>query len=192
MAKKAARTKELVRYKKRKDRKLIKFIFAYAAVRTSVKVAGKLIDKYNENSEIMEAGDVRNYSIAFNGRDIKITDELFNGATVNAICSGLKLNLGDAIIEDDVNIYCKSTMSGITIIVPDNVKVDISAKSKLSALANHVPNINDETAPTIHIHSDNFLSGLDVKVKQADKVKSFNYEDKAETEENNSDIDDIE
>ncbi len=192
MAKKIVGTKELVRYKKRRGGKLIKFIFAYAAVRTTVKVAVKLIDKYNEDGENTEEGDVLNYAIAFNGRDVKIENRPFNGATINTVCSGLKLDLGDAIIDDDVNIYCKSTMSGITIIVPENVKVDVSARSKFSGLANHVPNVDDETAPTIHIHADNFMSGIDVKVKQTNKVKTYDYKDRICEEENETETIDIE
>ncbi|MGB8453328.1 MAG: hypothetical protein WCD89_13485 [Anaerocolumna sp.] len=192
MAKKVVGTKELVRYKKRKGRKLYKYIFAYAAIRTTVKVAGKLIDNYNEDSEIMEAGDVLNYSIAFNGRNVKIENEPFNGAIINTICSGLKLDLSNAIIEDDVNIYCKSTMSGISIIVPDNVKVDISAKSKLSGVANNVRNVDDDAAPTVHIHMENLLTGIDVKEKRSSNVKKYDYKDKVYKTENKTETIDIE
>lgn len=172
MAKKVVGTKEYVKVKKRKKRRLVKYVFAYAVIRTTVKTAGKLIDKYNEGPEIAEAGDVLNYSIAFNGRNIKIEDEPFTGARINSVCSGLKLDLSNSIIEDDVNIYCKSTLSGISIIVPENVKVDISAKSKLSGVANNVPNTNDDTVPTIHIHTENLMSGLDVKAKKASSAKN--------------------
>ncbi len=169
MAKKVLATKEYIRVKKGKGKRLIKFIFAYTAVRASVKVAGIVIDKYNEGSYVTQKSDVLNYSMAFNGRNVKIENEPFNGAMINTICSGLKLDLGNAIIEDDVNIYCKNTMSGINIIVPENVKVDISSKSVLSGVVNNVVNIDDESAPVIHIHAENFMSGIDVKVKETSK-----------------------
>ena len=175
MAKKTVDTKGYVKMKskKRRKRKLVKFIFAYSAVRATVKVAGRLIDRYNEEDEVVEAGDVVNYSLAFKGRNIKVENEPFNGAIVNAICSGLKLDLSNAIIEDDVNIYCKNTMSGISIIVPENVKVEVSSKTKFSGVANNVPVIDDDAAPTIHIHVDNYMSGVDVKVKQESSIKDF-------------------
>jgi predicted membrane protein len=183
MAKKAVGTKGYVKVKKRKKRRLVKYLIAYAAIRTTVKTAGKLIDKYNEGPEIAEDSDVLNYSVAFNGKEVKLDHEPFNGATINTICSGLKLDLSNAIIEDDVNIFCKSTLSGISLIVPENVKVDISSDSKLSAVANNVPGINDDTVPTIHIHSENLLSGIDVKVKKASvfKTKTSNEDTEPET-----------
>jgi predicted membrane protein len=183
MAKKEVSTKGYVKVKKRKKRRLIKYFIAYAAIRTTVKTAGKLIDKYNEGPEIAEDSDVVNYSVAFKGREVKLDHELFSGATINTVFSGLKLDLSNAIIEEDVDIFCKSTLSGISIIVPENVKVDITTNSKLSAVANNVPGINDDTVPTIHIHSENLLTGIDVKVKKASsyKAKAFNADTEPET-----------
>ena len=91
--------------------------------------------------------------------------------------------MSNAIIEDDVNIFCKSTLSGISLIVPENVKVDITSDSKFSAVANNVPGINDDTVPTIYIHSENLLSGIDVKVKKASvfKTKASNEDTEPET-----------
>lgn len=181
MAKKGMVTKEHVKYKKHKKRRLVKYLAAYAAIRTGVKTAGKLIDKYNEGPEIMGDSDVLNYSIAFNGRDVKLDNEPFNGATINTICGGLKLDLSNAVIEDDVNIFCKSTLGGVSIVVPENVKVDISSNSKLSAVTNNVPGNNDDTVPTIHIHTENLLSGIDVKAKKEMKNKVYSAEIKTET-----------
>ncbi len=192
MAKKVVGKRELVKVKKRKSRKLVKFIFAYAAVRTTVKVAGKMIEKYNEDNNITGSSDELNYSIAFNGRSVKIEDEPFNGAIINSICGGIKLDLSNAIIEDDVNIYCKNTMSGISILVPENVKVDISSKSLLSAVNNSVRSTDDDTVPTIHIHADNFMSGIDVKVKPASNVKAYDYKDNVYKTENKTETIDIE
>ncbi len=175
MAKKTVDTKKNVKTKskKRRKRKLVKFIFAYSAVRATIKVAGRLVDRYNEEDDVVEAGNVVNYSLAFKGRNIKVENEPFNGAIVNTICSGLKLDLSNAIIEDDVNIYCKNTMSGISIIVPENVKVEVSSKTKFSGVANNVPVIDDDAAPIVHIHVDNYMSGVDVKVKQESSIKTF-------------------
>lgn len=174
MAKKAVPKKGYVKVKKRKKRRLIKYLVAYAAIRTTVKSAGKLIDKYNEETDISEDSDVLNYSSAFKGKEVKVDSELFNGAMIHTLCSGLRLDLSNAIIEDDVNIFVKSTLSGISIVVPENVNVDVSSNSKLSAVANNVLNSNDDTAPTIHIHAENIMSGIDVKVKKS--INSYKKE----------------
>ncbi|WFR59703.1 hypothetical protein QA584_11625 [Anaerocolumna sp. AGMB13025] len=191
MAKKVVGTKGYVKVKKRKKRRLVKYVVAYAAIRTGVKAAEKLIDKYNSVPEISEDSEVLNYSLAFNGRNVKIENEPFNGAKINTICSGLKLDLSNAIIEEDVNIICKSKMSGISIVVPDNVKVDISSDSKLSAVANNVSAINDDTAPTIHIHTENIMTGIDVKAKHPTRIKAYK-EDADSKEENKTETLDIE
>ncbi len=166
MAKKVLETKEKVRVKKRRGSKLIKFIFTYAVVRTTIKIAGILVDKYNEGGYVSQDGDILKYSVAFNGRNVKIENETFKGAVINTICSGMKMDLGNADIEDDVDIYCKNLMGGISIIVPENVKVDITAKSVFGSVANNVPYVENETAPIIHIHADNIMAGIEVKGKE--------------------------
>ncbi|MFU0828372.1 MAG: hypothetical protein ACFWTJ_12755 [Lachnoclostridium sp.] len=183
MAKKAVAKKGYVKVKKRKKRRLIKYLIAYAAIRTTVKTAGKLIDKYNEGTDSPIDSDVLNCSVAFNGREVVVDNEPFTGATIQTVCSGLKLDLSNAIIEDDVNIFVKSIISGISIIVPENVKVDISSKSRFSSVSNNVTDIDDDTAPTIYIHTENILTGIDVKVKKSNnsvKAESFGSDRKQE------------
>ncbi len=184
MSRKVHETKELVKVKKRSGgKKLFKFItfaFTVSAIANAVSKLADMINIVNNDSE--KNGDILKYSMIFNGRNIKIENKPFKGAIINNICSGIKLDLGSSIIEKDVNIHCKSLMSGISIIVPEKVKVVVSGKSIMSGVANNVPKYEDATAPTIHIYADHVMSGIEVKIKEqsSDVVYSESLEEDTE------------
>jgi len=167
MSKKRLNAKELVIVTKgTAGKNLVKIVVLIATVHVVVKVVGKVIDKMNQVDKASEEDEnILRYSVIFNGRNIKVEDEIFKGAIINNICGGFKLDLGSARIEEDVDIHCKNLMSGFTLIVPEKVNVNITGKSIMSGVASNVPKLDAETAPTIHIYADNLMSGMEVKVK---------------------------
>lgn len=168
MSKKVLETNIMVTVKKgTAGKKIVKFVAFVIAVNVVGNAIGKLINKMNMNDKDSEkVGDVLKYSVVFNGRNIKIENEPFKGAVINNVFGGIKLDLGSAIIEEDVDIYCKNLMSGMSIIIPENIKVDFSGKTFMSGITNNVPEVNEVTAPTIHFYTDNILSGMEIKVKE--------------------------
>lgn len=149
--------------KKSKGRRVVKLMFAIAAINGAL----KLYSMYKENKE-NESGknkdnEVKVYKVFMNGRQVKLDGEIIQGIFVKAYLSGVDLDLRNAIITDDVFITCKSILSGISIRVPDGVNVEVSGKNILSGLDNSVPEIFDKEVPTIYIDAASYLSGIAIK-----------------------------
>jgi len=181
MSKKMLETKDLVPVKKgTAGKKTVKFVAFIIVVNVVVNVIGKLVNKMNENDMDSEKdGDILKYSVVFDGRNIKIENEPFKGAMIKSVFGGIKLDLGSAIIDEDVDIHCKNLMSGMSIIIPENIKVDITGKFIMSGVTNNVPNVSDVTAPTIHFYTDNIMSGMKINVKD---IESKEEEEEEEEE----------
>lgn len=163
MAKKVSLSKDVTVVKKSKVKKLFKLFLFFAILHGIIKKVGKITltfkhDDVNSNDVLQKC-----YAI-FNGKSLKVDNEIFNGADIKGFCGGVLLDLSNSIIQEDISIHCKNIMSGTSIIVPQNVKVEISEESKWSGTSNQVPVIDNLEAPTIHIYVNNLMSGLEVKV----------------------------
>ena len=106
MSNKVSETKIMVTVKKRTaGKKIVKFVAFVITVNVVGNIIGKLISKMNKNDKDSEkVGDILKYSVVFSGRNIKIENEPFKGAVIKNIFGGIKLDLGSAIIEEDVDI----------------------------------------------------------------------------------------
>ena len=69
------------------------------------------------------------YCATFSGQNLKFDGEKFTGTNLTAVFGGIKCDLKNAIIENDVVINCSSIFGGIEIYVPDNIKVKIKSSS---------------------------------------------------------------
>lgn len=104
------------------------------------------------------------YTATFSGQNIHYNNELFTGATLNAIFGGVELKLQDAIINEDVVINCSAIFGGIDIFVPGDVNVKVSSTSIFGGVDNKrrsMPNI--QGAPTIYVNATCLFGGVDVK-----------------------------
>lgn len=161
-------------------RKIFKLVIFFIALKSIGKVIIKLFNKVNQKNGIKKNGDRLDLKLICDGRNIKIENEPFKGADILNAFSGLKLDLSNALIEEDVDINCKNLMSGISITVPENVKVELTPKSILSGAVNYVPMVENLTAPTIHIYVDSFMSGFDVKVKNKEEENTDSVNNESE------------
>ncbi|WP_420874573.1 LiaF domain-containing protein [Oceanobacillus caeni] len=62
----------------------------------------------------------------FSGAEIKSQSENFQGGSVVTIMGGAEIDLRDAIIAEGAMLDFTSILGGISIIVPENVQVEIS------------------------------------------------------------------
>jgi predicted membrane protein len=157
-------------------RRLFKFLIFIIALQSIGKAIVKLLNKLNNNRETDKDNDKKVYKLLCEGRDIKIENETFKGADIANAFSGLKLDLSKAVIENDVVINCKNFMSGVSIIVPENVKVELTPKSILSGVVNYVPMVSDQIVPTIQINVDSIMSGFEVKVLDKETLEETQEE----------------
>ena len=116
----------------------------------------KSIDKINKESKAKEE-----YSALFAGEDVRIGKEEFHGTSVKAIFGGIKLDLRDAIIKEDIVITCNAVFGGVDVYLPDNVKVEIKSNSIFGGVDNK--NKYDGEGVTVYIDATCVFGGIDVK-----------------------------
>lgn len=120
--------------------------------------AKKLNEKINKDDE---AGAV------FSGQNINMAGEEFKGRNVNAVFGGLKLDLREAKIKEDVIINASAIFGGIEILVPDDMPVKIKSNSIFGGVSDKRNVKIDEKAknkkPTIYINGMALFGGVEIK-----------------------------
>jgi len=72
------------------------------------------------------SSDNLNTSVLFSGAEIKSQSKNFQGGSVMTIFGGAEIDLRDAVIADGASLDLTSVMGGTSIMVPENVQVEIS------------------------------------------------------------------
>lgn len=117
------------------------------------------IKKLNE-SKTKDGG----YCATFSGQNIKFDREKFNGTDLNAIFGGIKCDLRNAIIENDVVINTSSIFGGTEIYIPENVKVKVKSTSIFGGVDEKKQNkIENTDAHTIYINATCLFGGVEIK-----------------------------
>ena len=118
-----------------------------------------------EKIESFHAEGVKDYSAAFGGQTIVYSEnEVFEGATINAIFGGVDLDLRSCIINSDVVIDCTTIFGGADIYIPSDVNVKITSTPIFGGVSNSKRKNNFvESAPTVYINAVCMFGGVDVK-----------------------------
>lgn len=120
------------------------------------------IKKINQTNEVKEE-----YAATFAGQDIKIDKEEFKGTTINAVFGGVKLDLTDAVIKEDVVINASSIFGGIDIILPEGVVVKIKSNSMFGGVDNKYKNKEKKATSkkeiTVYVNASCLFGGVDIK-----------------------------
>ena len=105
------------------------------------------------------------YTAILASHDIRVDNQEFTGADLNAILGGISLNLKNAIVRENVVIHACTILGGIDILLPSPVKVVVECTPILGGVENHVisPLGADENTPTIFIKATCVLGGIDIK-----------------------------
>lgn len=124
------------------------------------KVSDKVKDeikKLNKNSK-----DV--YTATFSGQDLNFDDEEFKGCELNAIFGGIKCDIKNAKLKDDVVINASSIFGGITLYVPKDVNVKVVSNSIFGGVSgNYNKNKNDKKGKTIYVNATCLFGGVEIK-----------------------------
>ena len=119
---------------------------------------GNEIKKLNENNK-----EGQSYCATFGGQNVNFDEEKFTGADVNAIFGGVKLDLKNAIIDQDVVINASAIFGGIDIYVPKNVKVKTKSVPIFGGVNNKANTSPDEKSHTIYINGTAIFGGIEIK-----------------------------
>lgn len=118
----------------------------------------KEIKKLNKaNSEKQE------YCATFSEQKLDFSDEEFKGCDLTAVFGGVRCDLRDSVIKDDVVINACSVFGGMDIFVPTDVNVKITSTSIFGGVSNKTRNSKKENKKTIYINASCIFGGVDIK-----------------------------
>ena len=101
--------------------------------------------------------------VRFGGDEYTYKGETFHGARLDAFCGGLRLDLRNAVINEDEEIDIHTFLGGVELLVPKNVNVVVNSHSFIGGVGNETVECPDKNACRIHITASNFLGGVSVK-----------------------------
>jgi len=100
---------------------------------------------------------------AFAGKDIVLDNEEFSGCNLTAVFGGIKLDLRNSIIKEDIAINAFAIFGGIDIITPEDVQVKITSTPIFGGISNKRKNNQTKEAKTIYINAICIFGGTDIK-----------------------------
>ena len=114
-----------------------------------------------KNIENVKAVGGTHCSATFSGQNLDFSKEEFRGTKLDAVFGGIKCDLRDAIINDDVVIEASAIFGGITILVPKDVNVKITSTSIFGGVDGKSK--MDKPGKTIYLNATCLFGGVDVK-----------------------------
>lgn len=105
----------------------------------------------------------KEYCSCFSGQTINFDKEEFKGCTLTAVFGGVKCDLKDAIITEDVVINASSIFGGISIYVPDDVNVKISSTSIFGGTTDERKRKENDGTYTIYVNATALFGGIEIK-----------------------------
>lgn len=119
------------------------------------KAVSKLNEKFNKDDE---SGAV------FGAANINLAGKEFKGKNVSAVFGGLKLDLREAKIKEDVIINATAIFGGVDIYVPENVIVETKSNSLFGGVSNKKKSApKTAKAPTVYVNGTAMFGGIEVK-----------------------------
>lgn len=105
----------------------------------------------------------KEFCATFSGQDLDFTNEEFKGCDLSAVFGGIKCNLKEAIINEDIAINTSSVFGGITIYVPSDVNVKITSTSIFGGVSDERKKKTKDGKVTIYIQATNLFGGVEIK-----------------------------
>jgi len=116
-----------------------------------------------ENAPKTGNGEAAKISALFCGHEYSYSETPFNGANIDVMFGGVKLDLRGAIIENDCTINVHTLFGGVEILLPDGVNLHIDSHCFMGGVGNHSNRTFNPEAKTIRIQADCMLGGIDIK-----------------------------
>ncbi len=124
----------------------------------------KVSDKVKDEIKKLNKNSKDEYTATFSEQDLNFDDEEFKGCELNAIFGGIKCDIKNAKLKDDVVINASSIFGGITLYVPKDVNVKVVSNSIFGGVSgNYNKNKNDKKGKTIYVNSTCLFGGVEIK-----------------------------
>lgn len=125
-------------------------------------------NRHYENGEFStisrDGKDVLKITSAFGEQNHRVEAEEFDGADIEASFGSVRLDLRDAIFNEDVEIRVKASFAGVGIYVPKDINVDVRSNSAFGGVNNKTADhFRQQTAShTIHLIAECSFAGVEV------------------------------
>lgn len=124
----------------------------------------KVSDKVKDEIKKLNKNSKDEYTATFSEQDLNFDDEEFKGCELNAIFGGIKCDIKNAKLKDDVVINASSIFGGITLYVPKDVNVKVVSNSIFGGVSgNYNKNKNDKNGKTIYVNATCLFGGVEIK-----------------------------
>lgn len=107
--------------------------------------------------------DDNEYCACFSGQTIKFDSKDFKGAEVNAIFGGITIDLTNAKVKDGAVIDATAVFGGVTILIPEDLKVEIKSTSVFGGVSDKTKNKEKKDKVTLHVNGCSIFGGVDIK-----------------------------
>ena len=122
-----------------------------------------LNSKIKKEIKKLNKTETKEYCSCFSGQTIDFNNEEFTGCSISAVFGGVKCDLKNAIIKNDVVINATSIFGGITIYVPVGVNVKISSTSIFGGVSDERKNKTKDSEHTIYVNTTAMFGGVEIK-----------------------------
>lgn len=115
-------------------------------------------------SKMANGKNKRRYSAVFSeGRYMVDSAEEFDGCSINAVFGGYTLDLRGARITRDVLIEINALFGGVNIMLPMNVKAEVTSNPILGGVNNKFIDNAESNAPTVYIRAEAVCGGAEIR-----------------------------
>lgn len=117
----------------------------------------------NNGKKISKNTDDNEYCACFSGQTIKFDGKDFKGAEVNVIFGGITIDLTNAKVKDGAVIDATAVFGGVTILIPEDLKVEIKSTSVFGGVSDKTKNKEKKDKVTLHVNGCSIFGGVDIK-----------------------------
>ena len=103
------------------------------------------------------------FCACFSGQNIKFDDQEFKGSEVNAIFGGVTLDLRNAKIKDGSVIEATAIFGGVTILVPEDLKIEVKSTSIFGGVNDKTKYNKKKDKTTVYVNGCSIFGGVEIK-----------------------------
>ena len=119
--------------------------------------------KIKNDIKRLNKNDLKECFACFSSQDLDFNNEEYKGSSLTAVFGGIKCNLNNAFIKEDVVINTTSIFGGITIYVPKDVNVKVSSTSIFGGVSDERKDKIKDSKYTIYVNATTMFGGVEIK-----------------------------
>lgn len=120
-------------------------------------------DEEDEDEDDENLENYQSYWSTFSDQKIDYSDKEFTGCRLDSVFGGIDLDLRDAKVQDEAIIRASSVFGGITIYVPDDVKVEVASSAVFGGLNDKRSRKNKDAKKTLFVDATCIFGGVEIR-----------------------------